>query len=95
MTLSMDGLVLRERPVRDKGRFIDIMTQEKGVVAEGKSLDAKTAEEKLTAFGGTPFYIEEFSCHIEDGVFIGFSSLKALRREATEMMIQKRTEVSR
>ncbi|MBO5417963.1 MAG: U32 family peptidase [Clostridia bacterium] len=79
----------------NENRCVSALTQEKGVAAEGKSLDAKTAEEKLTAFGGTPFYIEEFSCHIEDGVFIGFSSLKALRREATEMMIQKRTEVSR
>ncbi len=62
MTLSMDGLVLRERPVRDKGRFIDIMTQEKGVV-EVYVNGAKKASGKSTCitqlFSYANFYVEQ------------------------------------
>ena len=32
MLITMNGLVLRERQAGDKGRFLDIMTQEQGVV---------------------------------------------------------------
>ncbi|MBQ8725254.1 MAG: DNA repair protein RecO [Oscillospiraceae bacterium] len=58
----MDGLVLRERPVRDKGRFIDIMTQEKGVI-EVYVNGAKKASGKSTCatqlFSYANFYVEQ------------------------------------
>ncbi len=62
--------------------------------AVGKGLDRETALGKLSAFGGTPYVLADFDCEIEDGAFINFSELKAMRREATEKMTTERKKVT-
>jgi len=61
----------------------------------GRGISAAAAREKLSGFGGTPFFLESFSLESQGDVFISFSELKALRRKATELITAKRIEVSR
>ena len=73
------------------GNFADIS----GAVPE-KALKVALSEEKcranLTKTGGTPFFENGFHADIQDGLTVPMSEINALRRNALEQLIQKRTE---
>ena len=54
--------------------------------AESTALTHEAAEKQLTRTGGTPYYAESVSTHIEDGLSLPLSRLNALRREALEAL---------
>ncbi len=63
--------------------------------AETKELTEQDVKEKLAKLGGTCYYLENFKADIESGLFLGAGSLNALRREAVELLDQKRGVISR
>ena len=66
-----------------------------GAIPE-KALKVALTEEKcrtnLTKTGGTPFYENGFHSEIQDGLTVPMSEINALRRNALEQLIEKRTE---
>ncbi|MBO5512819.1 MAG: U32 family peptidase, partial [Clostridia bacterium] len=54
--------------------------------AESTALTREAAEKQLTRTGGTPYYAESVSTHVEDGLSLPLSRLNALRREALEAL---------
>ena len=54
--------------------------------AESTALTHEAAEKQLTRTGGTPYYAESVTSHIEDGLSLPLSRLNALRREALEAL---------
>ena len=67
----------------------------KGAVPE-KALKIALSEEKcrtnLTKTGGTPFFENSFHADIQDGLTVPMSEINALRRNALEQLIEKRTQ---
>lgn len=76
-----------------EGRSITVRSEETVQKANGNGLTANDVSEKLSALGGTPFFMKDLQCEIDAGVFIGFPALKALRRNAVTQITQARTEV--
>ena len=66
-----------------------------GVMPE-KALKVALTEEKcranLTKTGGTPFFTDGFHADIQDGLTVPMSEINALRRNALEQLIEKRTK---
>ncbi len=66
-----------------------------GAVPE-KALKVALSEEKcrtnLTKTGGTPFFENSFHADIQDGLTVPMSEINALRRNALEQLIEKRTQ---
>lgn len=61
--------------------------------AEGHALTAKTALQKLSKFGSTPYYGIGGGVRVDDGLFMSASELNALRRKAVELLDIKRSEI--
>lgn len=51
-----------------------------------KEVSAEDAERSLSKLGGTPFYLENFTAHIEHDLFYPAAAFNALRREAVERL---------
>lgn len=47
-------------------------------------------QKSLTKTGGTPFYLKDLACQIEDGLALSAAALNALRREALEELSAQR-----
>lgn len=60
--------------------------------AESTALTHEAAEKQLTRTGGTPYYAESVTSHIDDGLSLPLSRLNALRREALEALDAARME---
>jgi putative protease len=66
----------------------------RGSVPEGartRPLDEAALEKQLTKTGGTPYYCENFTAQVGEGLSLPLSELNALRREALEQLSQLRT----
>ena len=61
--------------------------------AINRPLTADRAVEQLNKTGGTPFYVTQADCDIDEGVSLSLSSINALRREALERLEQARSAV--
>lgn len=91
---------------RDKASVLRITEISSGVnvevtgdipqIAVNKPLDSDRASAQLSKTGGTPYYVSNISCDIENGITIPMSALNNLRREAiaelTERLNDKRLE---
>ncbi len=60
--------------------------------AINRPMDEATAIEKLSKTGGTPYFFETLSAHIEEGLTVRVSSLNALRREALDKLSELRAK---
>ena len=63
------------------------------MVAENRATTEEDAKEPLTALGTTPYKVKDFTCQLEDGLFIPKSSLKEMRRRAVEKLSEARCKV--
>lgn len=61
--------------------------------AVNKPLTAEEALENLSKFGGTPYLNVGGGINIDDGLFVPKGELNRLRREAVELLNQKRGEI--
>jgi len=62
-------------------------------VARNRPLDGEYVKSQLSKLGNTPYFAENISTEIDDGLSLSASSLNALRREAVEMLSLKRAEI--
>ncbi len=72
--------------------FKNTVSLEKDIVE--KAINSGTSHdriiEQLTKFGDTPFVINEVTSSLEDNIFVSIKELNNLRRELTNMLIDKR-----
>lgn len=61
-------------------------------VANNRPLTADDCQARLSKLGGTPFYAENFSCDIDDGLILPASEMNRMRREAVEEIMSKRAK---
>ena len=54
--------------------------------ATGKPMDEEYAKRSLSKTGGTPYFLKEFTCDIEDGIFMPASALNKLRSTCLEQL---------
>lgn len=59
--------------------------------AKNKPLDASRIEEQLKKTGQTPFFAENVSVSVDDGVILPIGEINAVRRKAVEELAKKRT----
>jgi putative protease len=67
--------------------FVEGSIPEKAIT---KGIDAQIATEKLSKTGGTPFFIGEIKTKIDDDLSIPVSEINNLRRQAFNIIIEKR-----
>lgn len=60
-------------------------------IARHRPLDAGTAAAQLHKCGGTPFYVRNAVCRIDEGLTLPLSAINALRREALETLLNARS----
>ncbi len=61
--------------------------------ALNRPINKETVLEKLSKTGGTPYYFENLSVNIEEGLMVRVSSLNALRRDALEKLSDLRSKL--
>lgn len=79
-------------------KYRDVSVYEEGDVpdlAVNKAIDSAALEQRLSRLGGTPFYVGDFECDIDDGLFLSAASLNELRRKTIcaleEKIVEKNT----
>lgn len=61
--------------------------------AKTRGMDAESVGRSIEKTGGTPFYIKTFEAELDEGLYISPSKLNALRRDALEQLLNKRSEI--
>lgn len=61
--------------------------------AKTKGVDEESVRRSLEKMGGTPFFLDALEAELADGLYISPSKLNALRREALEQLLNKRSEI--
>lgn len=61
--------------------------------AKSKPLEKEIAIDNLTKFGNTPYFCEDIKIKLGDGLFVPSSAINLLRRNAVEMLDEKRAEI--
>lgn len=61
--------------------------------AKNRALEKSDVRESLSKLGNTPYYCNDMSMLLDDGLFVAASQLNALRRDAIEQLNNKRAEV--
>ncbi len=74
----------------DDGHAVTL-TNEGAQRALNRSLDHARVKEQLCKTGGTPFFTEQVSCTIGEGLTLPLSRLNALRRQALEELLVQRS----
>lgn len=62
--------------------------------AISRPLDRQTAFRQLSKTGGTPFFIEDFTCKTDGQVMLPIPELNRLRREALDTLMKTRSQIS-
>ena len=60
--------------------------------ANVRAVDREFLVSKLDKTGGTPYYFENINCYIDDGLSVSASAISELRRQAFEVLTEKRAE---
>ena len=63
--------------------------------AQNKAADIDSVLKNLNKFGGTPYYLNNSAIVLDDGLFLRAGELNELRRNAVELLNQKRCECNR
>ena len=61
--------------------------------AQNRPITPEALKSGLDKFGSTPYILEEFSANCGEGLFVSAAQLNAIRREAAELLDEKRGEV--
>lgn len=64
-------------------------------IAQNKPLTKENVIGNLCKFGGTPYFCEADEIILDDGLFVSASELNKLRRDAVELLDEKRGEIQR
>lgn len=63
--------------------------------AQNKAADEESVLKSLNKFGGTPYHLEKHEIVLDEGLFLRAGELNELRRDAVELLSQKRGECKR
>ncbi|MBQ6885650.1 MAG: U32 family peptidase [Clostridia bacterium] len=96
VSIKMDAQILA-----DKTMMLTVSDDKNTVTVNGdipqaaktKALEKQTVIDNLTKLGNTPYYCEDISVNLDDGLFVAASALNALRRDAIEQLDNKRAKV--
>lgn len=95
--VKMRAEILADKPImltiNDKQNIITVQG-DIPQAAKTKALETQTVVDNLTKLGNTPYYCEDISVNLDEGLFVAASQLNALRRDATEKLDNKRAEIS-
>ena len=80
--------------VQDKDGHTVTLTDEGAEQANNRPLDPARAEEQLRKTGGTPFFVQEITCTIGEGLTLPLARLNAMRRQALEELLAQRSAVA-
>ena len=64
-------------------------------LAQNKAADEESVLKNLNKFGGSPYFAEKLDITLDDGLFLPASVINDLRRQATEMLSEKRGRCNR
>ena len=64
-------------------------------LAQNKAADRESVIKNLNKFGGTPYFAEKLDISLDGGLFLPASVINDLRRQATELLSEKRGRCSR
>ncbi len=67
---------------------------DEGETAQNVALSKDRAQAQIGKMGQTPFAMRNFDFVAEENITLPVSSLNSMRREATEMLLEKRAEIS-
>ena len=95
--VKMRAEILADKPImltiNDKQNIITVQG-DIPQAAKTKALETQTVVDNLTKLGNTPYYCEDITLKLDDGLFVAASALNALRRDAIEQLDNKRAEVN-
>ncbi len=63
-------------------------------IAKNKAVEKENIINNITKLGNTPYYCDNITVSLDDGLFVAASQLNALRRDAIEHLDNKRAEVT-
>ncbi len=62
-------------------------------IAKNKAVEKENIINNITKLGNTPYYCDNITVSLDDGLFVAASQLNALRRDAIEQLDSKRAEI--
>ena len=95
--VKMQAEILADKPIIltiTDGKNTVTARSETPQAAKNKALEKATVGDSLTKLGNTPYYCEDISVSLDDGLFVAASQLNALRRDAIEKLDNKRAELT-
>ncbi len=60
--------------------------------AKTKGVSQDSVTEKLSKLGGTPYYLKNLNCNIDEGLFISGGNLNTLKEGALQLLTEKRAK---
>ena len=94
--LKVDVTILKNSPVcitlYDGKNQVTIKT-DPPKQAKTRALTKEDVIKNIDKFGATPYYTENISIDLDEGLFVAAGELNALRRQACEELDQKRSEI--
>ncbi len=94
--IKMHAEILAGKPMTftvEDGKNIVTVTGEIPQTAKNKAAEKHGVIESLTKLGNTPYFCENISINLDDGLFVAASALNALRRDAIEQLDNRRAEI--
>ena len=96
--ISFNAEIIKDKPIS-----LTLSDGENSVTAFGDSpqaaqnrpIDYDSVYKNITKFGSTPYYDEGGGIKLDDGLFVSAGVLNSLRRDAVEMLNQKRADKKR
>lgn len=61
--------------------------------AKSKPLEKESVTDSLTKLGNTPYFCQDITVSLSDGLFVSASEINSLRRRAVELLDSKRSEL--
>ena len=75
----------------DDGQYACSVSGDMPQSAQTRPTDTALARRSLEKTGGTPFFLRKLDCTIQPGLMLPASSLNALRKQALDLLLQKRS----
>ena len=97
VNIKMSAEILADMPMTlsvSDGKNTVTVSGEAPQTAKTRSLEKQTVIDNLTKLGNTPYFCEDISVNLQNGLFAAASTLNALRREAIEQLDSKRAQIT-
>lgn len=95
--VKMKAEIFADKPITltmSDGKNIVTVQGDIPQTAKNKPTQKDTVCDNITKLGNTPYFCEYISVNLDEGLFVAASALNALRRDATEQLDNKRSELN-